>query len=213
MIFVAMSDTHSMHRDIQVPDGDVLIHAGDFSNRGTLAEVHSFADFLQSLPHKHKIVVAGNHDRAFEEQGMSARKILQPVATYLEDSGTEIEGIKIWGSPWTPEYNHWAFNLPRGKPLQEKWDLIPSDTNILITHGPALGLLDVAADQHLGCAHLKHRLRELKHLRHHIFGHIHDGYGLMRFPNAIPHGFAHNVSICTERYRPTNTAQTFKYVR
>lgn len=176
MRFVAISDTHGRHSALRVPDGDVLLFAGDMCERGTLREIESFADFLSSLPHKHKVVIAGNHDFPFQRTPESARAIMRSF-TYLEDSGTEVEGCKIYGSPWQPEFYDWAFNLPRGKALEEIWAKIPEDTDVLITHGPPFGVLDTTHDgRRVGCEALAERRRGLN-LKVHVFGHIHEGYG------------------------------------
>lgn len=177
MKLVVLSDTHGRHRAIDIPDGDVLIHAGDFSVWfGTLEELAEFNDFLAQLPHVHKIVVAGNHDFPFERENAEARAILTH-ARYLQDEALEIEGVKFYGSPWQPEFLNLAFNLPRGEPLRRKWDMIPSDTDVLITHGPPHGIGDRTFDGlHVGCEELLARVQEIKP-RVHVFGHIHEGRG------------------------------------
>ncbi len=177
MKLVVLSDTHGRHKTIDIPDGDVLIHAGDFSVWfGTLEELAEFNDFLAQLPHVHKIVVAGNHDFPFERENAEARAILTH-AHYLQDEALEIEGVKFYGSPWQPEFLNLAFNLPRGEPLRRKWDMIPSDTDVLITHGPPHGIGDRTFDGlHVGCEELLARVQEIKP-RVHVFGHIHEGRG------------------------------------
>jgi predicted phosphodiesterase len=138
---VIMADTHGFHADLQVPDGDILIHAGDVGRAGTLEEIAAAHDWLCQLPHKYKILVAGNHDRAFETQPARARQIVSDLI-YLQDEGCTIDGIRFYGSPWTPDFNEWAFNLPRGEALANKWSLIPQGTDVLITHGPPRGIGD-----------------------------------------------------------------------
>lgn len=176
MRFVALSDTHGFHPRIEVPDGDVLLHAGDCTNQGRLHELEDFNRFLEGLPHTHKVVIAGNHDFCFERQPEESAQILT-AATYLLDGAVEIEGIKIYGSPWQPEFFDWAFNLPRGPELARKWAAIPGDTDILMTHGPPQGILDeTSAGDAVGCADLLERLADLS-VKVHLFGHIHEGYG------------------------------------
>ncbi len=158
MKLVCISDTHSLHRHIpEVPDGDVLIHAGDGLGQGTLENIEDLNDWLGMLPHRHKIVIAGNHDWAFQETPELAREALTN-AVYLEDSSVEIEGIRFWGSPWTPTFMDWAFMLERGQQLHKKWQLIPGDTDVLITHGPPKGIGDEAnlgfKCQNVGCVDL-----------------------------------------------------------
>lgn len=201
MRIVCISDTHRQHRRIQVPDGDVLIHAGDFCGRGTLAEVEDFNKWLGTLPHAECIVIAGNHDLPFEEAPEAARELIT-YATYLEDSGIEIDGIRFWGSPWQPEFFNWAFNLPRGPALAEKWAMIPDGTDVVITHGPPYGYGDLCFDgMTVGCADLLAALDRCG-ARLHVSGHIHEGYGVyeragMKIVNA---------STCDFHYRPVNPA-------
>lgn len=118
------SDTHSLQMMICVPDGDVFIHCGDFCASGHTGDVARFGDWLARLPHKHKIVVAGNHDLVLELKPAAAA-LLGAGVNYLFDSGVLIDNVKFWGSPWQPRFNNWAFNLDRGEPLREKWALIP----------------------------------------------------------------------------------------
>ncbi len=210
MRLVCLSDTHGLHNSIHVPEGDVLIHAGDFCNTGTEREVHKFAKWLNRLPHRWKIVVAGNHDWFFQKQPELARAYLEPDVIYLQDSGCEIEGLKIWGSPWQPWFMDWAFNLPRrGAALREKWSQIPLATDILITHSPPHGTLDEVRSQSsafeietassgpLGCEHLADRLPAVLPGLH-VFGHIHDGHGHLVRDRTLHV----NASICDERYEP-----------
>lgn len=216
MRIVCISDTHGLHGRIQVPDGDVLVYAGDLCNTGSEDDVLHFAAWIDRLPHRRKIVIAGNHDWYFQKESRLAQAYLERDVTYLQDSGCEIEGVKFWGSPWQPWFMDWAFNLPRrGLMLREKWNLIPVDTDVLITHGPPHGILDQVRVQPLGlwspeegsssgplgCEELAIRLHAVKP-RLHVFGHIHDGYGVLQGKQTL---FI-NASICTEAYKPTNPA-------
>lgn len=177
MRFVALSDTHGWHDDVVVPEGDVLLFGGDMCGRGTLEEVGRFARFLEKQPHSHKIVIAGNHDWPFERVPKKAQEALGELV-YLQDDGVEVDGVKIYGSPWQPEFFQWAFNLPRGKPLREVWNRIPEDTQVLITHGPPHDILDLTSrGVAAGCEALRERVEELPQLRAHVFGHIHEAYG------------------------------------
>lgn len=203
MRLVCISDTHSLHRQIpQIPDGDVLIHAGDCLGAGTMDDVDDLNHWFGTLPHRHKILIAGNHDSAFQETPDLAREALTN-AIYLEDSGIEIEGIRFWGSPWTPTFQDWNFMLDRGQPLHEKWKAIPDDTDVLITHGPPKNIGDEVSLgfrlYNAGCVDLLHRIDQLK-LTAHVFGHIHEGYGeYLRGTTRLI-----NASTCSVRYRPTN---------
>jgi len=197
MRLVCISDTHMRHEALDLPDGDVLIHAGDLCGHGTVAEVVRFDAWLARQPHPHKVVVAGNHDWCFERSPTEARAALRH-GLYLEDAGATIEGVRFWGSPWQPEFMSWAFNLPRGAPLAEKWARIPADTDVVITHGPPFGYGDTCFDgRRVGCEEL---LRALERIRPavHVAGHIHEGYGVRRLgPTTVV-----NASSCDLRYRP-----------
>jgi Icc-related predicted phosphoesterase len=210
-----VSDTHGRHKRIEeVPDGDVLISAGDFTTRGiSRSEIKSFGAWMDKQPHKHKLVIAGNHDFMFERDPRLARNQLKGYdLTYLQDDAVELDGVKFYGSPWQPEFCNWAFNLPRGEALLEKWKQIPDDTDVLITHGPPYGILDEAPDFHnrdamvnCGCNELAKEIFHRVRPKVHIFGHIHEGYGEhsaegVRFINA---------SICTAEYQPTNLPIVF----
>jgi Icc-related predicted phosphoesterase len=184
MRIVAVADTHLYHADLkELPPGDVLVHAGDLLRRGTLDELRAAAAWLQAQPHAHKLLVAGNHDWCFVWQPDEALEILGPGIVYLQDSGTIIEGVRFWGSPWQPAYNDWAFNLPRGEPLAEKWRRIPDQVDVLITHGPPAGIGDRAGmEEREGCADLRAAVRRVRPLLH-LFGHIHQDGGCWREEN------------------------------
>ncbi len=203
---VVISDTHGMHNNLEIPEGDVLIHAGDITMRGKLDEARAFDRFLGGLPHRHKIVIAGNHDFCFEQQPEAARKVITQ-AIYLEDEAVEIEGVRFWGSPWQPWFFDWAFNLHRGVPIREKWDLIPGDTDVLITHGPPLGFGDVTArGEPVGCEELIKAVERVRP-RLHLFGHIHEDYGTWESDGTT---FV-NASTCNYHYQPTNPPIVLDY--
>lgn len=215
---VSISDTHGYHRRIkEIPDGDILIHAGDITNRGEISVLHDFALWMKSLPHAHKLIIAGNHDLSLARDNIQRQELLKLFEecgiTYLQDSGITISGLKFYGSPWTPLFHNWGFNLPRGQALADKWAQIPDDTNVLITHGPPYGILDEAPRgvfdfEHVGCEDLLERIWELRYLQASIFGHIHhssnviEEYGV-KFVNS---------SICTEQYQPTNPPRVFEVI-
>lgn len=179
LTIVAMADTHLYHRDLVVPDGDVLVHAGDLTRGGTVEELEEAAEFLRGLPHPNKLVIAGNHELCMESTPARARRCLEGL-TYLEDEGVTIEGLRFWGSPWQPWFLDWAFNLKRGAALAEKWALVPDDTDVLITHGPPRGFGDRVRDHRReGCDDLLARIQTLQPLLH-VFGHIHEDHGAWR---------------------------------
>lgn len=197
MRIVCLSDTHERHRRVEVPDGDVLVHAGDITMLGDPAVLRDFDEWLGLLPHGRKIVIAGNHEMYWSE----AKASLLTNAIYLQDSGCEIGGLKFWGSPYTPQFFDWAFMLPRGKSLYEHWLTIPHDTDVLITHGPPQGLLDsVTPDgEHCGDYDLGVVVEAIAP-KLHVFGHIHGGYGQRKWGETI----YVNASCVDEAYRPVN---------
>jgi Icc-related predicted phosphoesterase len=199
---VCISDTHNRQGEFNMPEGDLLIHAGDLTGRGTLPEIAAANDWLGRLPHRDKVIIAGNHDFLFEKENALARSLLTN-ASYLEDSGIEVQGLKIWGSPWQPWFYDWAFNLPRGAALAEKWRQISEGIDILVTHGPPSGILDATASgEHAGCEELRRRLDGMSAPpRLHVFGHIHEAYGTLRTSRTT---FV-NASICDLGYRPVNS--------
>jgi predicted phosphohydrolase len=178
---VAVADTHLFHRELVVPHGDVLVHAGDLCRAGTLGELATALHWLDSLPHEHKIVVAGNHDWSFARahERATARAALEEAGViYLEDAQAEIAGLRVYGSPWQPELCGWAFNLPRGPELARIWAAIPEGLDLLITHGPPAGIGDRVSDtRREGCADLAARVARVRP-RVHVFGHIHEDGGV-----------------------------------
>jgi len=206
MKIVTISDTHAMERSLVVPEGDVLIHAGDFSGRGSLSDLEDFLEWYNDLPHKHKILIAGNHDWCFADvRREEAIAMTSQVCTYLEDSSVTIDGVKFYGSPWQPEFYDWAFQLPRGPDLAEIWAKIETDTDVLITHGPPHKILDFCPGGHVGDEDLLAAVLKLPQLKYHIFGHIHEGYGIEKFLDVT----YINASNCTGKYVPSNQPIVF----
>jgi len=202
MRLVCLSDTHLRTGRLDVPAGDVLLHAGDLTERGEGHEVREALAWLASLPHHHKVLIAGNHDFLFEQEPEAARALLAefPSLTYLQDSEATVGGLRVWGSPWQPRFFDWAFNLDRGEPLARVWARIPSGVDVLLTHGPPAGILDRTTDGRLvGCADLLAAVRRARP-RLHVFGHIHEAYGrLDRDGTAFV-----NASTCDRLYRPVH---------
>jgi hypothetical protein len=198
--FVCISDTHGRHLDLngRLPAGDVLLHTGDFSMAGEMDEVVDFCTWFQSLPFKRKIVIAGNHDLTFDrsyngDHGKSntdADAVRQAFAglcggdddsvVYLEDEEYCFQGIRIFGTPWQPEFGFWAFNLPRGEPLAEKWRGVPPGIDILLVHGPPLGRGDavVPSMKRTGCADLLQAVQARIRPAYVVCGHVHEGAGV-----------------------------------
>ncbi len=203
---VAISDTHSKHRALDVPPGEILVHAGDLTNMGSLEDVAEFNEWLGSLPHPHKIVIAGNHDFCFERD-LEASEPLLTNCIYLQDSAATVLGVRFWGSPWQPWFFNWAFNLQRGEEIRRKWDLIPDNTDVLITHGPPHGYGDRTRSGDLvGCQDLLEVVERIRP-RLHVYGHIHEGYGL----SSNDHTTMVNASNCDYSYDPVNPPVVFEY--
>ena len=215
-----ISDTHTKHNQIinDLPGGDILIHAGDFMNSGynPMEAMMFFKWFDEIDNYDTKILIAGNHDRWMEDKPEEAKGILTGYKTinYLQDEmmatyQNEEEAIKIYGSPWQPEFYNWAFNLPRnGEEMKAKWQAIPESTDILVTHGPAFGYLDIPGGQNIrvGCEMLRERIKEIKP-KIHVCGHIHGSYG--HYYDGYTHFF--NASVLNEQYMYTNLPWNFEW--
>lgn len=194
---VAISDTHGLHRELVLPQGDVLIHAGDITNIGELPVLQDFNDWLKVQPFKEKIVIAGNHDRCFESptKRLAARKILNE-AIYLENSGCQVEGLTFWGSPMTSTMPFWAFAYTNESERIPVWDKMPADLDVLITHTPPRNILDYTiSNEHVGDGLLNSYIAKNKP-KYNIFGHIHESYGDMQGVNTK----FYNVSQVNEIY-------------
>lgn len=175
MRLICLADTHNLHREVPIPKGDILIHAGDATDGGTRNETQEFLRWFSELPHPHKIFVPGNHDFLFEKA--EGKALIPNNINVLIDQALEIEGIRFWGSPVTPGNGGWAFNSERGSDIRAHWDLIPRDTDILITHTPPHGILDeIGSGIKLGCEELEEKLTDVKP-EIHLFGHIHHSAG------------------------------------
>jgi len=185
MRFIVISDTHGQHRKLQLPEGDIIIHAGDFCHFGNEDNLYDFLDWYDDLKFNFKILIAGNHDFFAAEHSIRFKEIIPEGITYLDDSGTSINDIKIWGSPVQPDLIGWAFGKNRGKEMKYHWDLIPEDIDILITHTPPYGILDKTRfGKSIGCEELSIRLKSLA-VKIHIFGHVHESYGETIIGNTI----------------------------
>lgn len=211
MKILCISDTHNRHK--QIPEewlvpADIIIHAGDISGMGYLNEVENFCSWFDSLSkYKHKIFIGGNHDFSLEPHRNNHDNAIEIINSYkniiyLKDGSVVIDGVKIFGSPYQPEFYNWAFNLKRGKELQDKWNTIPLDSDIICTHGPVYGLLDMVPNgEFVGCKDLLNSLvTKLDSCLLHICGHIHCGYG-----HAYKYGKTFvNASTVNEMYMVTN---------
>ncbi|NJN15430.1 MAG: metallophosphoesterase [Oscillochloris sp.] len=200
MRIVAISDTHGLHRQIKIPDGDLLIHAGDLTRHGTMVELADVAEWLKSLPHRYKLVIAGNHDQCLQDDPVAVELLQSTGATYLHDQLVVIAGLRIYGSPWQPIFRNMAFNLPRGAALRAIWRRVPAMLDVLITHTPPQNIRDrTFLGMCVGCADLAEELPRIRP-RVHIFGHIHEAVGITTERDTI---FA-NASAIDLLRRPVN---------
>ena len=203
MEIVAISDTHNKHEQVILGSGDILIHAGDATNLGTEKEVLKFLNWFREQDFRLKILVPGNHDFLYEKSPGFARILTEEnEIVLLIDETIEIEGLVIHGSPQTPWFMDWAFNVERGPDIAKYWEKIPEKTDILITHGPPHNILDTINEEHAGCEELTMRVLQVKP-KAHIFGHIHQSYGFTKFGDT---GF-YNVAQCNEASRIENLPQ------
>lgn len=222
MRITLISDTHNKHKQCHydLPGGDLLLHAGDISSMGYEHEIREFCKWYNDIvTYQHKIFIAGNHDWGFQDNPEKVTEIVESYKTidYLQDDLLcvgEAYGnmVKIWGSPWQPEFHSWAFNLPRNSAqIWEKWLLIPENTDILVTHSPAYGKLDTTEwnrSMPLGCEKLAERIAQVKP-KIHVCGHIHSGYGY-HF-DGTTHFF--NAAVLGESYQYQNKPLTFDWDR
>lgn len=210
---IAISDTHNRAEAVAIPDGDVLLHAGDLTMKGGWDELTRAARWLGSLRERFRAVIAipGNHDFGAESEPDETRGLFESRGiVWLVDEPATVDGVTFYGSPWQPWFLDWAFNFPRyddGTAARETWSRIPDDTQVLITHGPPRGILDRTEPrgEHVGCPYLRETIRERPAIRAHVFGHIHEGYGEQRDGETL---FV-NASMCDLRYAPTQAPVAF----
>ncbi len=208
---VMMSDSHMYHKDVKMPKGDILIHAGDFTMLGNPLEVFHFNEWLGTLDYDYKIVIAGNHDKCVGEDPMFGMKNLTNCI-YLQNSGITIEGLKFWGSPMTPAFNGMrsglTFYTNNDREAKRVWAGVPKNLDFLITHGPPYGILDqvqrfdwggMTYIDNVGDKMLKDKVLKTKP-KYHVFGHIHEGYGIESWENTT---FI-NASVLNESYNCVN---------
>jgi Icc-related predicted phosphoesterase len=178
-----VSDTHTYHDLLEIPSNiDMVIHSGDCSNPrdpySNEPEVRNFIDWFKTLPIKHKIYVAGNHDTSIEKRLVTKKDFEDYNIIYLENDYITIEGIKIFGSPHTPQFGYWAFMKDRSK-INRVWENVDNDVDIFVVHGPPKGILDLSYSregvlEYCGCNALKkHILNRIKP-KLCLFGHIHN---------------------------------------
>ncbi len=206
MRVVCISDTHGDHQQVELPDGDVLVHAGDLTAHGSRDDLQRFLDWFSEQPFEHRVFIAGNHDAFLENEPVQTQEMVDAAGvTYLNDTGVHLNGIGFWGSPITPRFHEWSFMRNPGDEIEQHWRMIPSDTKVLVTHGPPWGILDViqrseTVFEHTGCESLRARVSDLKP-DYHLFGHIHEGFG--RFEQDGVNYM--NISTMNNQYQIINT--------
>lgn len=226
MRIVAISDTHGLHSHVKIPECDLLIHCGDWSSQGAEIPTRKFAQWLAEQPARHIVLVPGNHEVKFEKELPFSRSWITDESSkinLLVEQSIEIDGIKIYGSPWTPYFYDWAFNGARNineqlayskqaeliPLMNDLWKKMPDDTDILVTHGPPYEILDKTLDgRFVGCVDLYNRIFEVKPDLV-FFGHIHLNGGQEQHVNGVSF---YNAAICDERYYPTNRITQVTYV-
>ena len=207
-----ISDTHSKHNDLKLEPCDILIHCGDLTEDIGQADLRYFCKWFDEQNAKHKIFIAGNHDGAFEKWPDLAKAMVKEYCKenvhYLRDSGVEIEEIKFWGSPVTPEFYNWFFNRKRGEEIKRHWDMIPDGTDVIITHGPPFGSGDWSIYDRVatGCVDLLDTIQRIKP-KIHACGHIHSGYGRRRIDDTM----LINAASCNENYKIAHKPITVDY--
>lgn len=192
MKIAAFSDCHWLYNDIkEFPEADILIFAGDWCGHGVYAmETIEFLSWFSKLPYEHKIVVPGNHDIFCENNENTCKDLFKQInATLLIDEGINIKGLSIYGSPWSPFFNNWAYMLPEEQ-LKWKFKYIPENLDILITHTPPMGVCDPT---NYGSEALRKQLPNINP-KIHIFGHNHGGYGYQETINTK----FYNVAVCSD---------------
>lgn len=212
-----ISDTHGNHNQLQIPEGiDLVIHSGDATNMldpyANLSEMLAFLSWFSTLPIPRKILVPGNHDTSIDRNLIGRDQIEGGGITLLIDQGAEIEGVKFWGSPWTPRYGNWSYMKDRGT-INRIWDRIPEEIDVLITHGPPFGILDATYNHHnkvelVGCSALRKRVAKAPP-RFMLFGHVHSCEGIRnagtRTVSGLPTLFS-NGSCCDDGRMGTVTS-------
>jgi Icc-related predicted phosphoesterase len=182
---VCISDTHThLLPPSEVPEGDILIHAGDLTNSGTAEELGQTLDWLRSLPHPHKVFIAGNHDTGLAHDDVRASLGVSRSGgdlTYLDNEAVDIavrgRTVRLHGSAWTPQHGNFAFQYPRsGELARELWSGLEPGLDVLVTHGPPRGHVDGLG---YGCDALLDAVWRVKP-RVMVCGHIHGGRGIER---------------------------------
>lgn len=217
MKLVFISDTHTFQNEVSVPDGDFIFHSGDYTFTGNIPEVNKFLVWFSNLPHTHKILINGNHEREFWQNPALYKALIPDNIVYLEDEEIQIDGLKIYGSPHTIEFGSWAYPYYTEEEARQIWARIPDDTDILLTHQPPYGIRDGAPFMKgreglyvpcldsegfsVGCKELLEKVKNVRPLIH-AFGHIHEGAGYTQIDETL----YINAAVADGQYKLTNPA-------
>lgn len=207
-----ISDTHLYLGRINIPKCDILVHAGDLTQCGNLSEIaivgNQFKDIIESGDAEKIVFIGGNHDEMLEKNPYMARDLMKGRNIYyLENQSLELDGIKFYGSPYTPEFFNWSFMYKRGAEAKKIWNKIPEDTDILVTHGMPYGIFDEIIprklkydefDPHVGCKDLRNRIKVVKP-RIYCGGHLHLRGGQVMTEDGT---MFINAAICDDSYIP-----------
>lgn len=201
----AISDLHEQWADVQVPECDILVIAGDITYEGKWDRLYAFVAWMDMLKAngvcKDIVVIAGNHDLTAQTNPERFAALMKESCVYLNDTVENVQGLTFFGSPWTPFFYNWAFNAHRGPAIAAHWAMCPDGVDVVVTHGPPFGVCDVIPDgRHVGCVDLRNEMLERVQPKLLICGHIHHSYGYGMLGNTL----VMNAASCTERYKPTN---------
>lgn len=185
MLSIFLSDSHNTLGQFdleQLPDVDFVFHSGDFTNQGEFYEIEAFVLNLKRIKAKHYVIIAGNHEVGFDGKKEELKTYFSKHGIiYLQDDTVTIDGYKVYGTPWQRTFFDWEFNLPADSlELASKFQAIPDDVDILLTHVPPFGILDTVNTENVGEWSLAHEMPRLKNLKVHTFGHIHESAGIIR---------------------------------
>lgn len=214
MKIACISDTHGRHKKLDIPECDVLVHAGDLTPRGELEFFNSTCKWFQKQPCDHVVFIGGNHDFLLQENAEEVKDLVidrlpenihyLEAGSHLHPDSVTIDGVKFWGSPWTPWFYSWAFNFPQrdmGQFANAHWDMISEDVDVVISHGPCYRILDqTERGEAVGCMSLKDQLQRVVKPKLHVFGHIHEAYGQQRVGDTLHV----NASVLNLNYKLVN---------
>lgn len=199
------SDTHGFHRNIEIPECDVIVFSGDESNyREVLYNENEFYDFLTwygSIDRPHKIMIAGNHSTYISQYERVVRKVCKEANIhYLNKGSVIVEDVKFYGDPLTPTFGDWSFMCKR-ETINRHWDIIPEDIDVLITHGPPKGILDLSYNRNhelefCGDGALGKRIKQIPSIKAVLFGHVHDCEGVYNHGLLLRDGVTYSNGTC-----------------